>query len=158
MGTADMEMHQQLHQKQTLSQRVVYLFRDSDTEFTRFVSALAMFGWCLILLQPGSTFGTSKAFDGLDYLFRWSPMGSEPTWGVIAGILAAMITLSAVFDVERWHAASLFLATVWWLYILVSMYMSSPLSTGVAGYGAIFVGALWAFLRFMARHDVVERR
>lgn len=162
-----MEQRQEMEQAHTLSQRLTWLFRDSDTEFTRFVSAMAMFGWCVILLHPGSTFATSPAFSGLAWLFRDTPWGSETTWGVIAGGLALLTALSAYgaerhgWSQTRWrrlHALSLLLAMVWWTYIALSIWFSAPISTGVAGYGAIAFGSAWAFVRYMARHDVIARR
>lgn len=157
-------------QDMTLKQRVRWLFFDSDPEFTRFLSAVVMSGWCVQLVRRGDTFSTSIAFNGLASRFTWSPLGSENTWGMLAGWLAVAIALTAwraqAAGVDEWrrawnrraHAVCLFLSTIWWLYITVSIYMAQPISTGPAAYGGAFIGSLWALWRYMARHDVIPRR
>lgn len=152
-----MELRTEQKQEMTLSEQVLWLFRESDTEFTRFISSVAMIGWCIILIQPGETFGTSAAFNGMKQAFWWSPLGSENTWAVIAGVVGSLIGLSALLHLHKLHAVALLFAAIFWFYIALSILFASPISTGTAGYGAIAIGAIWAFLRYMARHDVITR-
>jgi hypothetical protein len=156
------------HQEQlTIAEQIVYLFRDTDTEFTRFLSAIGMGLWSTILLLPGDTLSNAKNLAGL------TKYGGDTGWGIVLGAVALLIGISApVMNMTRcrWrhttmqmHAIGLFLSTAWWLYLSWSIWLTSaatagPPTTGLAAYPTFAIGAIWAFLRFMARHDVIRRR
>jgi hypothetical protein len=159
----------QQQEQLTLAEQIVYLFRDTDTEFTRFLSAIGMGLWSTILLLPGDTLGSAKNLAGL------TRHGTDLSWGLILGAVALLIGISAPAmnllrlppvcraAATQLHAVGLFLSMTWWLYLAWSIWLTNvatagPPSTGLAAYPTFAIGAIWAFLRFMARHDVIRRR
>lgn len=165
--------HRQEYQYEhlTLPEQVVRLFRDSDTEFTRFMSAIGMALWATVLLWPGDTLGASRTLIGI------TRYGTDVRWGarlaiaaLLIGITAPLLNLPSIPDSKRHyiaklHALGLFVACIWWGYLVWSIWVTtifstppSPPTTGLAAYPTFAIGAIWAFLRFMARHDVIRRR
>lgn len=143
-------------EERTIPEQIVYLFRDSNTEFTRFSSALALLLWSVVLAWPGDTIAGTPA---LSLLAFWS----DGMWSVVLFVVGILISASAIYDWRRAHAAGLLLAMIWWsvltlAILLTSLIRATPPSPGIATYAAFTVGAVWAFLRYMARHDVFRRR
>ena len=143
-------------EQRTIPQQIVYLFRYSQTEFTRFSSAVAMLGWSVTLAWPGDTIANTPSL----WYLQWS---SDGFWSFLMLLLSIVLGASAVYEWTRVHAIGLLFAMVWWMYLALSILISCvvrdvPASTGIPTYATFAIGAAWAFLRYMARHDVIRRR
>lgn len=145
-----MILEQHHNQHQSWQQRIDWVLWESDYEFPQFIMALPLLGWAIVLLLPGNTFITSPAFSTMDF---WP----ETWWGALSGMLFCCYTISGILQWQRTFAAVSFLASLWWLFVSVSIYLALPLSTGTAIYPVVFVNTGWVFLRYMARHDVLRR-
>lgn len=152
-----MEQQQEEHMQQSLLDRLAYVFFRSDTEFSRFQSALELALWSGVLLWPGDTFAVAPNLGGI------SNHLSEAMTALLLGGVALLLAVSAWRQWRKLHALGLFLTMMFFGYLTLTILITCivrdrPASTGVAAYGGYTIAAVWAFCRYMAKHDVIRRR
>lgn len=139
-----MEQVPQKTWQQQLVQRVNDLL-DSDVEWAEIVSIFGGIIWGIVLLLPGNTFATSKAYNLISF---WH----EDVWAVLFLIFATVQAIGLLSNRLRWRMRCAALGAVVWAFVCSMLVISNPISTAYF-YVVPCIGCLWALAR-LARYKV----